>query len=71
MFVNLTTTGAESNGYLTAWSGEGPRPNVSNVNYDASKAECNTSWVPLKSGKFRIFSRKEAHVIVDLQAIAR
>lgn len=70
-FVNVTVSNPQKGGYVTLWSGAGSRPNVSNVNY-LSGDICNTSWVEVAAdGTFRIYVHKAAHVIVDLQAVAR
>ena len=70
VFVNLTATETINPGYLTAW-GDGPRPGVSNLNWDASDVTIgNTSWVPVADGGFiHIYNRSGSHVIVDLQAV--
>ena len=70
-FVNLTVTGASRAGYVTAWSGNTPLPNVSNLNFQTFEAVCNTSWVPLTAtNTFSVFVKSGCHLIVDLQAIA-
>ena len=69
-FVNITVTQADAQGYVTAWSGVGPKPNVSNVNFVAGETECNGSWVPLSGGSFKVFAKSGCHLIVDLQATA-
>lgn len=70
-FVNITIVEPAKQGFATAWTGMGTRPNVSNVNYGAGETICNTSWVPLSpSGAFRVFVRSSCHVVVDLQAVA-
>ncbi len=70
VFVNLTATETINPGYLPAW-GDGPRPGVSNLNWDASDATIgNTSWVPVAdSGFIHVYNRSGGHVIVDLQAV--
>lgn len=68
VFVNLTVTGQNAAGYLTAW-GAGPMPDVSNLNYGA-KDLCNTSWVPVVDGHINVWSYSATHVLVDVQAVA-
>lgn len=69
-FVNLTVTEADGRGYVTAWSGVGPKPNVSNLNYQRSESICNTSWVPLDNGRFTAWTKAACHLVVDVQAVA-
>ena len=68
VFVNLTVTGQNAPGYLTAW-GAGPMPDVSNLNY-GSEDLCNTSWVPVVDGHINVWSYSATHVLVDIQAVA-
>lgn len=71
VFVNLTAATPAKRGYLTAWSGNSTRPDVSNLNYGDTGSICNTSWVPLHNGQFQIFVKSACDVIVDLQAVAQ
>lgn len=68
VFVNLTVTGQNASGYLTAW-GAGAMPDVSNLNYGV-KDLCNTSWVPVVDGHINVWAYSATHVIVDVQAVA-
>ena len=68
VFVNLTVTQQTGPGYLSAW-GDGPRPDVSNLNYSARDL-CNTSWVPIVDGHISVWAYTGCHVIVDVQAVA-
>lgn len=69
VFVNLTVAAPDGNGHLTAW-GPGDRPHVSNLNYQANTNVCNTSWVPVDRGRIYVYTVRNAHIIVDLQAVA-
>lgn len=68
VFVNLTVTGQNASGYLTAW-GAGAMPDVSNLNYGV-KDICNTSWVPVVDGHINVWAYSATHLLVDVQAVA-
>ena len=68
VFVNLTVTGQNAAGYLTAWSA-GAMPDVSNLNYGV-KDLCNTSWVPVVDGHINVWAYSATHLLVDVQAVA-
>jgi len=70
-FVNITSINPAKSGYLTAWSGGGSRPTVSNLNYGNSGVVCNTSWVPVSpQGTISIYAHIATDLVVDLQATA-
>jgi hypothetical protein len=68
-FVNITVVEPQDSGYLTAWSGVGDPPNVSNVNFSKGQTTANTSWIPVSNGHIDIFTSAACHVLVDLQAV--
>lgn len=65
--MNATVTGASGLGYLSAYSCDMPRPNVSNVNYLAGEtiADLVTVKVPT-NGKVCLYSHADADVILDV-----
>ena len=70
LFVNLTVVDPDGDGWLTAW-GNGPLPNISNVNYSRHLTIANSAWVPCTNGTIQIYVSERAHVLVDLQAVDR
>lgn len=70
VFVNLTAVDAQGWGFLTAW-GDGPMPDVSNVNYNVGMTIANSAWVPVApDGCINVFSHAATDVLVDVQAVA-
>ena len=68
VFVNVTATGGLKPGFVTVW-GDGPQPNVSNLNFGAGQDICNTSWVPVKAdGTINVCASEQVHLIFDVQA---
>lgn len=66
--LNLTVTGAESNGYLTVWPCTQPRPGTSNLNYTAGVTVPNAVVTGLSTtGSVCIFSSGRTHVLADVQ----
>ena len=70
VFVNVTVVNADSNGFVTLW-GDGPTPDVSNVNYEQGQTICNTSWVPVNAdGTINVYTYAACDILVDVQAVA-
>jgi len=70
VFVNLTAVDAQGWGFITAW-GDGPMPDVSNVNYNVGMTIANSAWVPVAAdGCINVFSHAATDVLVDVQAVA-
>lgn len=70
VFANITVTGPQAGGYLTAWDGAGPLPNVSNLNFDAGQTIANGTYIPLNhDGSFAIYTSANTHFIVDVQGV--
>ena len=68
VFVNLTVVAASQDGYVTAW-GNGPMPDVSNVNYSHGQTIANTSWVPVApDGTVQVYTYRSCDVLIDVQA---
>ncbi|MBF0688479.1 MAG: hypothetical protein IR158_12040 [Cellulomonas sp.] len=71
--VNMTVTQPLAGGHVTAWSGGGPAPVVSNANFAAGQTVANHAAVPVsyRSGVPGIAVRNgsggTAHLVVDLQ----
>ena len=65
--VNVTATESFGPGHLTAWSGEGPLPGTSTVNFAAREDAANLATVP--TGPWDSFSvttrSSDAHVVID------
>ena len=71
--VNLTVTAPRTNGHLTAWSGTGTAPGVSNANFVGGQTIANHSVVPVsyRSGRpgFAVHNASQGttHLVVDVQ----
>lgn len=64
--VNITIIDPAGTGYVTAFS-TGAVPEASILNVDApGQTETNFVIVPVVSGRFRLFTSTDAHLIVDL-----
>jgi hypothetical protein len=69
-FVNVTVVNASGDGFVTVW-GDGPMPDVSNVNYETRQTICNTSWVPVNGdGTVNVYTFAGCDILVDVQAVA-
>ena len=67
VFLNLTATEAQYDGYVTVWSA-GRQPDTSNLNFQAYDV-ANTCWVPVTNRTINIFSSAPVDLIVDIQAV--
>ncbi len=68
VILNVTSTGGESNGYLTAWEVGESRPLASILNFQSSDI-ANSSIVPTGLGQtdeIQIFASSRTHVIIDI-----
>lgn len=64
--MNLTVTGANRAGYITAWPC-GDRPTTSTANYEPGDAVSNGAQLPLSAtGALCVYSMQDAHVIIDV-----
>ena len=70
IFVNLTVVDPDGNGWVSAW-GNGPLPNVSNINYQRNTTIANSAWVPVANGTIQLYASESTHILVDLQAADR
>ncbi len=67
--INLTATGANGSGFLTAYPC-GTLPGTSNVNILPARAAANGAMVKLSpSGELCIYSEGSSHVIVDINGV--
>ncbi len=66
--LTVTTTNAQSPGFVTAWPTGAPRPNVSNLNVQqAGDTVSNLVFVPVgNTGAISLYTSMTADVIVDL-----
>ncbi len=66
--VQITVADTAGPGFLTAWSGQGKRPETSVLNYrDAGDVDGNFLIVPLApNGTFEVFTLAHTGIIVDL-----
>ena len=67
--VNLTATGPTSDGWLTAYNCDDPRPDASNVNYpnDPAASASNLSVVGVSgAGEICVYTQASSHIIVDI-----
>lgn len=67
VFVNITATDAECDGYVTAW-GSGRQPDTSNLNFQAYDIS-NSCWITVNDRKIKVFSSAPVDLIVDIQAV--
>lgn len=67
VFVTVTATQAEGPGFLTLW-GQGPMPEISNLNYQAGPgAIANTTLCRVVGGQqFEMFNSSPTHIILDV-----
>lgn len=65
--INVTMVNPKGAGFVTVWP-DGPRPNTSCLNFDASpRATCNAAIVGLNNeGGLSIFNSVTGHIIVDV-----
>ena len=64
--LNLTSTGATSAGFVTAWA-DGVRPNASNLNVDRGATHANQVMVPVSAdGTVQFYNDASMHLIVDV-----
>ena len=67
--VNLTATGPDSDGWLTAYNCDDARPDASNVNYpnDPAASASNLSVVGVSAaGEICVYTQASSHIIVDV-----
>ncbi len=66
--VNITSTGNDSTGYLTAWDGDGDKPNTSVLNFSAPNMDiANFVIVPVnQNGEFSIYTSTHTGILVDV-----
>jgi hypothetical protein len=67
VIVHVTTTDTSDDGFLTLWSGDGPRPLASHLNPKRNDVRnAGAVIVPLgKDGRFSIYTERPTHIIVD------
>lgn len=68
-YLNVTAVNAEAAGFLTVWPCDQPRPNASNVNYQAGEVSPNAvlSKISLDgNGQVCIYSHARTDVVVDV-----
>jgi hypothetical protein len=63
---NITVVPQPVLGYLTAWNGEVPRPEVSTLNALDGAITSNASFLGIFIGRFGLFGNGFAHYIVDV-----
>ena len=66
--VNLTSTGATSPSFFTAWADGEPRPNASALNADPGADTANLAIVPIGAGnRIRLYNNAgTGHLVVDV-----
>ena len=70
--VTLTTTGVTRDGYVTAWSGAGARPVVSDVNTWKGHDVANLAVISLASGSLSLYNFGDpAHLVADVVGFYR
>src|SRR5205085_2120638 len=69
--LNLTTTGAQGDGYVTAYPGGGTVPDTSNANYSTGKDAANLVIVRLGPGStLSLFDGgSRVHLLADLLGV--
>jgi len=67
VLLNVTSTGATADGFLTVFPCGGSVPLVSNVNYQPGRDAANSVAVKVgNGGKICVYSSASSHVVVDL-----
>ncbi|MGB3737550.1 MAG: hypothetical protein WA964_21530, partial [Ilumatobacter sp.] len=68
VIITLTAANTGDRGYVTAWSGDGARPEASSLNYErAGDVSANQTIVPLEDdGTISLFSFESTHLIADV-----
>jgi hypothetical protein len=65
--ANITAVGGASNGYLTVYPCDVPRPGTSTVNFNAGRDAANGTQVALsQQGTICVYANTDAQVIVDV-----
>lgn len=65
--MNVTVTGATSNGWLTLFPTGAAKPTASNLNYSAGQTIANMAVVKVGTdGKIKIYAQGATHVILDV-----
>lgn len=65
--LNVTSTNAADDGYVTVYACDGQRPVVSNLNPSRGKVRPNLVVTPVSaSGKVCLFTLNETHLVVDV-----
>lgn len=65
--LNVTSTDARLDGYVTVYSCDGPRPVVSNLNPSRGRVRPNLVVTPVSaSGTVCLFTLNETHLVVDV-----
>lgn len=67
--ANLTVTGAEAPGYLTAWPCGAAAPEASSVNFPAAGTVAGLTVTAVGAGSLCLRSSVRAHLIVDLVGV--
>lgn len=66
--VTLTAVSPQGGGYATVWSGAGPMPNTSDLNWSGNDgAVANTTVTRVSGGKFKVYLSGPAHLLVDIK----
>lgn len=65
VLITVTATQAHRTGYMTVWA-DGPRPEASCLNFQATNSIANTTAVAVKNRKFRLFNSADTHIIIDV-----
>lgn len=65
---NVTAVAARSDGYLTAWNGQGAPPNISNLNFTAGATIPNFAVSEISDGRIAVHNGDAGghHVLFDL-----
>jgi Repeat of unknown function (DUF5650) len=65
--LNVTSTGSQAAGFLTVYPCGTPRPNASNVNYQAGTDRANTVITAIGAGgKVCVYTSSPTHIIADV-----
>ena len=72
VYLSVTASFTTSFGYLTIWNG-GPRPDTSNLNWDANEAKSNLVLVPLAAdGTVQLYNAfGNVHLVADVVAYVK
>ena len=69
--VTVTQISSPGQGFITAWDGHGSRPTSSVLNFQKGWTIANTTKVPVRNGRFTVYSSAGGDILIDLHGVER